>query len=153
MASPPTERPPAERLSSQRLSEWLDAGLRFECTGCGRCCSGANGYVWVSEREISRLAARFGVALDDFGRRYLRRVGERYALLESARDGACVFLERDRCGVYEDRPDQCRSFPFWERNLESPAAWARAAEECEGIREDAPLLDRDAIEFHRRTCE
>jgi Fe-S-cluster containining protein len=148
MASPPTERPPAERLSS-----WFDAGLRFECTGCGRCCSGGNGYVWVSEREIARLAVRFGVGLDDFGLKYLRRVGDRYALLESVTDGACVFLDGDRCGVYEDRPNQCRSFPFWGRNLESPAAWARAAGECEGIRDDAPLLGREEIESRRRNCE
>jgi len=145
MASP-TERPPAW------FDAWFEDGLRFECTGCGRCCTGANGYVWVSERDVSRLAARFGRSLDDFGRKYLRRIGDRYALLERANDGACVFLEGDRCGVYEDRPDQCRSFPFWDRNLASAAAWMRAAEECEGIREDAPLLSRDEIDSRRRNC-
>ncbi len=141
-----TERPPPWS------DAWFKDGLRFECTGCGRCCTGASGYVWVSERDVSRLAARFGVCLDDFGRKYLRRFGDRYALLESGRDGACVFLTSDRCGVYEDRPDQCRSFPFWEQNLASPAAWTRAAEECEGIREDAPLLSREEIDSRRRNC-
>jgi Fe-S-cluster containining protein len=146
MASP-TERPTAW------FDAWFNDGLRFECTGCGRCCTGGNGYVWVSEREVSRLAAHFEISLDDFGRRYLRRIGDRYALLESVRDGACVFLAGNRCGVYESRPDQCRSFPFWERNLESPAAWARAAEECEGIRDDATLLGREVIESRRRGGE
>jgi hypothetical protein len=141
----PTERPPAW------FGAWFKDGLRFECTACGRCCTGGNGYVWVSEREVSRLAARFGVSLDDFGRKYLRRIGDRYALLESVTDAACVFLAGDRCGVYEDRPDQCRSFPFWQQNLASPAAWARAAEECEGIREGAPILSREEIESRRRS--
>jgi Fe-S-cluster containining protein len=138
--------------TTERAPAWFDEGLRFECTGCGRCCTGANGYVWVSECDVSRLAARFGVCLDDFGREYLRRIGDRYALLERAHDGACVFLAGDRCGVYENRPDQCRSFPFWDQNLVSATAWTRAAEECEGIREDAPLLGREAIESRRRSC-
>jgi len=35
---------------------WFAAGLRFECTRCGDCCSGKPGYVWVNEQEIEALA-------------------------------------------------------------------------------------------------
>ena len=28
--------------------EWYRDGLRFECTRCGACCTGAPGYVWVT---------------------------------------------------------------------------------------------------------
>ena len=129
---------------------WYEGGLRFECTYCGRCCTGGNGYVWVTEAEARRLAVRLHLELDAFGSRYLRRVGDRYALLEAPLDGACVFLAGDRCTVYEDRPSQCRRFPFWNVNLESPEAWRRAAVECEGIRDDARLCDREEIESRRR---
>jgi len=129
---------------------WYEAGLRFECTRCGRCCTGGSGYVWVTEQDVSRLAAEVGLDLDGFGRRYLRRVGERYALLETPRDGACVFLEGDHCGVYAARPSQCRHFPFWESHLASEATWSAAARECEGIRDDAPLVGRDEIDSRRR---
>lgn len=129
---------------------WYEAGLRFDCTGCGRCCTGGSGYVWVTADDVSRLADALGLDLDGFGRRYLRRVGERYALLEAPRDGACVFLEADRCSVYAARPSQCRRFPFWESHLASPAAWIAAARECEGIRDEAPLVSREEIDARRR---
>ena len=129
---------------------WYEAGLRFECTGCGRCCTGGSGYVWVSVEEATMLASALSLDLDDFGRRYLRRIGERYALLEAGAEGACVFLDGTRCSVYDARPGQCRSYPFWASNLESAAAWARAAAVCEGIRDDAALVGREAIETLRR---
>ena len=129
---------------------WYEAGLRFECTGCGRCCTGGNGYVWVTAAEAMTLAGALSLDLQSFGRRYLREVGERYALLETGPERACVFLDGTRCRVYQARPAQCRSFPFWARNLESPAAWAAAAAQCEGIHDDAPVIGRDEIEFRRR---
>src|SRR4249920_3859763 len=101
---------------------WYEAGLRFECTECGRCCIGADGYVWVTEADASGLAAALALDLDAFGRRYLRRVGDRYALLDTGRDGACVFLDGSRCGVYAARPSQCRRYPFWPGHLASAEA-------------------------------
>lgn len=130
---------------------WYDGGLRFECTRCGACCTGGHGFVWLDDGDIVRIAGHLGVSLDDFGRRYVRRIGERYALLESPKDGACVFLSCESCSIYDVRPAQCRRFPFWDRVLESPQRWREAALQCEGIRPDAPLLDRERIEAIRRS--
>jgi Fe-S-cluster containining protein len=124
---------------------WYAEGLRFECTGCGRCCTGGDGYVWVSAAEIRALAARFGIEPNEFGRRYLRRFEGRYALLDG-HGGDCVFLRGKTCSVYEDRPAQCRAFPWWPANLKSPAAWTRAAASCEGISAVAPVVVADVIE-------
>jgi Fe-S-cluster containining protein len=124
---------------------WYADGLRFGCTSCGRCCTGSSGYVWISVPEIRRLASRLGLELDEFGRRFLRRVGERYALVDGS-DGACVFLDGKLCRVHEDRPAQCRSFPWWPANLRSREAWTRAARSCEGISDLAPLVVADAID-------
>ena len=118
---------------------WYGEGLRFECTGCGRCCMHGDGYVWVTEDEIVLLARHLAMTLDDFGRRYLRRVGSRYAFVDGP-GGECVFLRGKSCSVYEYRPSQCRSFPWWPANLESPETWASAAESCEGISDVAPLV-------------
>jgi hypothetical protein len=35
--------------------------------------------------------------------------------------------------VYDGRPAQCRTFPFWTLNLRSEEAWNRAARDCQGI--------------------
>ncbi len=116
---------------------WYSGGLRFECTGCGACCTGTTGYVWVSVADVERLALHVGLPIDEFGRRYLRRIGRHLALLEHSATGDCVFFAGRRCRVYEARPAQCRRYPFWPRHLQSPQAWRLAANECEGIREDA----------------
>lgn len=126
-------------------ARWYEGGLRFECTGCGRCCTHGDGYVWISQAEIVALAAHLGMKLDDFGRRYLRRVGVRYALVDG-RGGECVFLEGRTCSIYEHRPAQCRAFPWWPANLESPEAWSKAAEACEGISGVAPVVVAEAID-------
>ena len=112
---------------------WYRDGLAFECTQCGACCTGAPGFVWVESEEIRRLADRLGMDLDTFGGRYLRRVEGRLSLIERP-GGDCVFWDREvGCQVYEARPDQCRTWPFWTENLETPDEWARAGRGCPGI--------------------
>lgn len=124
---------------------WYAEGLRFACTGCGRCCTGSNGYVWVGVDEILEMAAGLGLDVHDFGRRYLRRVGDRYALVNGS-GGDCVFLAGKSCRVYQHRPAQCRAFPWWPATLRSPGAWKRAALDCEGISDLAPVVVADVIE-------
>ncbi len=112
---------------------WYREGLRFQCTGCGGCCTGAPGYVWVTRAEIAAMAAALDMDLEQFGSRYVRRVGNRYSLLELA-GGDCVFLDADlrQCRLYRHRPRQCRTWPFWPSNLRSPETWNEVARSCPG---------------------
>ncbi len=118
-----------------RMGEpWYAEGLRFACTRCGRCCT-VPGWVWVGEEEIARLAEHLGLGVEEFGRRYLRRVGRRLSLVEKA-NGECVFWESGRgCTVYPARPTQCRTFPFWKEHVASPRAWAEVEEFSPGVGE------------------
>ena len=62
---------------------WYHQGLRFECTGCGDCCTGAPGYVWVNKEEIRGLAEQVGEEnLERFEKMYVRQVGIRKSLKE-----------------------------------------------------------------------
>jgi Fe-S-cluster containining protein len=110
--------------------------LRFECTGCGACCRrrGAYAFVYVNDREVDTLAAWLRITRRSFLRRhtFLDELGWRQ--LRFSND-SCPFLEEDsgRCGVYEARPAQCRTFPFW-RNFVTPGGWTDEVRElCEGI--------------------
>jgi Fe-S-cluster containining protein len=126
---------------------WYADGLSFACTGCGGCCTGAPGYTWVSSEEIAAIAAYLKLSVAEFSRRYLRRVGGRYSLTELRPHYDCVFLEdRKRCKIYPVRPTQCRTFPFWPENLQSPESWEEAAKRCEGIHPDAPRVPREEID-------
>lgn len=110
---------------------WYKDGLRFTCTQCGDCCTGAPGYVWVNKQEITALAARFQTTIEDFESRYVRQVGVRKSLVEYD-NGDCVFLKDRKCTVYEDRPRQCRTWPFWDSNVKSEEAWRATCEICPG---------------------
>jgi Fe-S-cluster containining protein len=112
---------------------WYHAGLRFTCTQCGDCCTGSPGYVWVNNEEIAALAKLLGQEIDDFEDRYVRRVGARKSLKEFP-GGDCVLLDSQsrRCTVYEARPAQCRTWPFWDSNLKTPADWEHTCSVCPG---------------------
>lgn len=129
---------------------WYHAGLRFECTGCGDCCTGAEGYVWVRRGEIAVLADGLGMTVEDFEARYVRRVEARKSLIELP-GGDCVFFDPDlrRCKVYQFRPHQCRTWPFWESNLESRRTWGETRAACPGCGK-GPLYTLEEIEPRKR---
>jgi hypothetical protein len=112
---------------------WYQDGLRFKCTACGDCCTGAPGFVWVNKADIAALAAEVGVEVDAFEAKYVREVGIRKSLVEFD-NGDCVFFDNKtrKCQVYAARPRQCRTWPFWDSNLRSPEAWAETCEVCPG---------------------
>ncbi len=37
------------------------------------------------------------------------------------------------CGIYEARPLQCRTWPFWPENLDTKQAWAAETRKCPGM--------------------
>ena len=121
----------AERGAGGRGTPWYRDGLQFECTLCGNCCTGPEGVVWFTAEEGRAIARRMGIAEADFYRDFARRVDNRWSLRERVTDAGhdCIFLDRTSvpgkavCGVYEDRPAQCRTWPFWPENLGSHRAW------------------------------
>lgn len=120
----------SEKITLQPL--WYAAGLRFTCTGCGSCCTGGPGYVWVSDAEIDALAGFLGLERSEFRRQYLFLGYHGYSLKEKP-NYDCIFLEAGRCKVYPLRPRQCRSFPFWPDVLRSFERWLKYARSCPGM--------------------
>jgi hypothetical protein len=112
---------------------WYHEGLRFECTGCGHCCTGEPGYVYVTKAEIAELARAVGLGPAEFEAEFVRRVGRRRSLRELP-NGDCVMFDNltRRCRVYHARPRQCRTWPFWESNLATPDDWDATCRACPG---------------------
>lgn len=116
--------PPPEKKES-----WWREGLPFSCTQCGKCCR-IEGYVWVDDEEIEQIAAHLGLEPHVFGGKFVRRVGKRFSLKEK-KNNDCVFWD-EGCTIYDVRPGQCRTFPFWPQNLESIDSWQEVVQECPG---------------------
>ena len=79
------------------------------------------------------MAATLGLEVERFENGYVRRVGIRKSLIEF-RNGDCVFFDSKSrgCQVYEVRPRQCRTWPFWTSNVRTPEAWQRTCRDCPG---------------------
>ena len=92
---------------------WEDGGVRFECQGCGRCCGGEPGEIWVTPAERAKIAAELGMDEITLRKECLRRVDGRLGIKEKE-NYDCYFLDggTKRCKIYKVRPLQCRMFPF-----------------------------------------
>lgn len=112
--------------------------------------------MYLSERDLSRLAERFGADHAGFVESWCRWVpyvagSERLSLREKA-NLDCVFWKDGGCSVYDYRPLQCRSFPFWDSIMCSPQAWKRMSGECPGM-DSGTLHTREEIDGYLRQLE
>ena len=112
---------------------WYEEGLKFKCTGCGKCCTGSNGYAWLTEADVLGLARHLNLSVNKFLQKFTRYVNGSYALLDAPGTDRCIFLEGKQCRVYEARPSQCKQFPFWPGVVASKEEWESLKSECEGI--------------------
>ena len=154
---------------------WYAEGLNFTCSQCGNCCTGGPGYVWISREEIVRLAEFLKITPQETVEKYCRKEGGRFSLTEFRNEAGnydCVFLKeekvrvpapggaagetvvqtRRRCTVYEVRPLQCRTWPFWDGLLQSPEDWTRASRRCPGMN-TGKAYTREQIEALRDAAD
>jgi hypothetical protein len=148
---------------------WYAEGLQFTCSQCGNCCTGGPGFVWIGREEIVRLAAFLKTTPQDVVEKYCRKVDGRFSLTEfrnAAGNYDCVFLKEEKvttasptgekvvhtrrqCTVYDVRPLQCRTWPFWPENLLNKKTWDQAAKRCHGMNHGHRHFAREQIEAIR----
>lgn len=112
---------------------WYHDGLHFQCQGCGDCCRGPGGYVWITPEEARDMASALNMQFENFTATMLRQTLSGLALVDD-RNGNCPFLDdHGKCRVYHQRPVQCKTWPWWEENLLSEKRWNDAATRCPGM--------------------
>jgi Fe-S-cluster containining protein len=129
---------------------WYASGLRFTCVSeCGACCTNHDdyAYVYLTDDGIRSISKHLGLTKREFLNEYTMLDDDEIVL--KMVEPECPFLDGWRCRVYETRPVQCRTFPFWTENLKSRAAWQRLRRFCPGI-DQGDLLELERIRDHVR---
>jgi Fe-S-cluster containining protein len=153
---------------------WYEEGLEFECTGCSKCCQ-VDGDVWLAPEEVTSIANYLQktdeddiiASIDAFRKKYVRAElspadddgddgdedpslqsqSSSWMCLKRTKEGACTFLDPSgKCSIYDVRPVQCSTYPFWPSLLEDPEAW----EEESVLPDDVPLENGNNADNTRR---
>jgi Fe-S-cluster containining protein len=114
---------------------FYEQGLRFECQGSGKCCTshGEFGFVFLTVEDRKRFAKHLGVSVAAFQRDYCEQTKGIWHLREDKVNTDCMFLKEKRCSVYEARPNQCRTWPFWPEVMNAKAWKSEVASFCPGV--------------------
>lgn len=114
---------------------FYENGLKFECQGSGNCCTshGEFGFVFLTLEDRRRFAKHLGLSTAAFTKTYCDLKDGVWHLKEDPKNPDCMFLKNKRCSVYEARPTQCRTWPFWPEVM-NPKSWqSEVASFCPGI--------------------
>ena len=111
-------------------------GLRFECQGSGKCCVSRDsyGFVYLSKMDLHRFSKHFKLSLNKFKKKYCQITDGFIHLAEKEElKGNCIFLKNKMCTVYKSRPSQCRTWPFWNENMNAKTWNEDISVNCPGI--------------------
>ena len=82
---------------------------------------------------MKEIAGFLNMNLKDFKKKYTQLMFVLGRVLKFADTNGCVFLFNNKCRIYEARPEQCRTFPFWKRIMKNSKDKAHVAEYCKEL--------------------
>ena len=122
----------SDLMKKEGYSYAFDSKACQECQG--KCCTGESGYIYVNKTEIYAIAKLLNLNVNDFAVKYLFKKGYKYSIKKNKFEDSyeCVFYDRQTngCNIYEARPTQCKTFPFWDYYKQRVS---ELKEECPGV--------------------
>jgi Fe-S-cluster containining protein len=110
--------------------------IGFKCTGCGNCCSGSSGYIWLNKQEQINISKKLNLPLKKFLEKYTFIAENKISLKEIKKkenDYWCIFLEKNKkCKIYDVRPHQCKSYPYWKNVVDDKNYLEFVLQDCPG---------------------
>lgn len=114
---------------------WWSTGVKFECQGSGNCClsRGEYGFVFLTREDRKRMADHLKMNLRDFTKKYCDKTKGYFHLKETSERDECLFLKQKKCGIYQARPTQCRTWPFWPEVMNAKTWNKEVKNFCPGV--------------------
>jgi hypothetical protein len=118
--------------------------INFSCTRCSNCCRHEPGAVFLTKSDVKAISSHLQMDTLTFLKKCCRpveRSGSMIASLLEKVNYDCLFWNNG-CIIYEDRPMQCRTYPYWPMIVESNLVLESEKGRCPGIgRESSFTLD------------
>jgi len=124
----------------------IHESVRFTCQrGCINCCN-QQGFVYLTEDDVKRIAKFTGMTRRAFEAKYIYRTRHQRRFRKPS-DKQCPFLVDHGCSIHPAKPTQCRTFPFWPELVAHPKEWNRTARFCPGIGKGPLIQIGSALEM------
>jgi Fe-S-cluster containining protein len=111
-------------------------GLNFSCKRCSSCCRYDQGFVYLSQKDLNKLTSVLKMDEKSVINAYCRWVtnwnGDAVLSLKEKSNYDCILWDSG-CTVYNERPLQCVTFPFWDSIIADEKCWESAAKSCPGM--------------------
>jgi Fe-S-cluster containining protein len=126
---------------------WWSEGIQFQCQGSGKCCTshGEFGFVFLTPSDRKRIAEHLGMTTAAFTKKHCARHKGAYHLKEDLESPDCEFLKGKSCGIYEARPTQCRTWPFWPEVMNAKDWKKEVVAFCPGVGK-GPVVSAEKIQ-------
>ena len=113
----------------------IEKGIKFKCQGSSNCCvsRGTYGYVYLTKNDLLRFSKYFKISTLLFKKKYCQYSDGYMHLKEVNKNGNCIFLKEKKCTIYNARPTQCRTWPFWKENMNAKNWSNNIKNFCPGI--------------------
>lgn len=79
------------------------------------------------------MAQFLGLSTAAFTKKFCQQLHGAWHLTERPDNPDCLFLKNKRCSVYEARPTQCRTWPFWPELMQAKAWKKEVIDFCPGV--------------------
>ena len=131
-------------------------GIKFECQSSGNCCvsRGSYGFVYLSLKDIKRFSIFFNLFIDEFKSKYCQITDGFIHLYEkNKKKGNFIFLKNKKCSIYSSRPSQCRTWPFWNENMNAKVWNEDISINCPGIGKGDIIKPKKIASFLKKDLE
>ncbi|MBP7552280.1 MAG: YkgJ family cysteine cluster protein [Spirochaetes bacterium] len=124
--------------------------LDFSCQRCSNCCRLEPGAVFLTQEDAENISEILNLSLNDFLTKYCREIykGEiPVVALKEKKNYDCI-LWNNGCTVYNARPIQCRTYPYWPYIVESKEYIDLEKRRCKGIGIKGDLTLEEKIKLY-----